>query len=398
MDLIISPPDQEIEVAGTLRLPWEAIPIGQMVLYLHNQLEITSLSSDAPFDFMIDTGESEIRFLPEAKKIVIIPKGDGRKEGCANIKFEYKGKITRWPGWSANVIGDQWTEIGLYFPWFPFSFDLGIFTYDINVSCDSEYGLASIGYIEKMKTGWHVSCPEPTNDISICLSRNLKTHERQLAGNKLHIYHLTIPDSTLENLSSDISEIILNYNRWFGAVHRDFCVVESRRTKGGGYGRIGGIFLGGFDGKSYIGNREKYNRYLAHEIAHQWWYKAPASSWEDWLNESFAEYSALAVLRERFGENQFSINLAEKSRSIVGTPPIWGFDRSTEPDAEKLLYSKGPVLLKKLEDRMGREEFNRFCSQVFSRDISSTSDFLGLLEASEDRHTRSWFEELLKTF
>jgi hypothetical protein len=398
IDLEINPLDQAIEVTGTMSLPCETMSAGQLELYLHDQLEVTSLSADIPLDFRIDSGESENRFLPEAMKIIITPEDSVRHKDFINIKFAYRGQITRWPGWSANVIGDEWTEIGLYFPWFPFSFDLGVFTYDLNIACDSKYGLVSIGEVRKTEAGWSVSCPDPTNDIVICLADNFRIHESELGRNKLRIYHFSISDSTLEALSADIAEITRIYNKWFGTIGRDLCVVESKRPKGGGYGRLGGIFLGGFDGKSYIVDREAYNRYLAHEIAHQWWYKAPTSSWEDWLNESFAEYSALSLIRETFGAESFSKLLEKKKSGIAGTSPVWEFDRSGDPDAYKILYSKGPALLYMLEDRIGREEFLRLCSQAFDREVTFTTDFLDLLETSEGEQTRIWFEKLLKTF
>ncbi len=397
IDLKINPLDKTIEVAGTMRLPREKISADQLEFYLHNQFEITSMVSDSPLDFTIDSGESTIPFFPEAMKIIIVPEGEIRQADTVEFNFAYSGKITRWPGWSANVIWDEWTEIGLYFPWFPFSFELGTFTYDLNVVCDSKYGLASIGDIRKTETGWSISCSDPTNDIVVCLATDFMIHESELEKNLLRIYHFSIPDSTLELLSADIAGIKRAYNEWFGTVDRDICVVESKRIKGGGYGRIGGIFLGGFDDKSFALNRERYNRYLAHEIAHQWWYKAPATNWEDWLNESFAEYSALALIREIFGVEIFSKRLEKKKSEIIDTSPIWEFDRNNDPAAFKILYSKGPLLLFKLEDRIGREEFQRLCSMVFSGNIKITSDFLDLLETSEGEQTRMWFEELLKT-
>ncbi len=89
-------------------------------------------------------------------------------------------------------------------------------------------------------------------------------------------------------------------------------------------------------------------RYLAHEAAHFWWTLAPADTWEDWLNESFAEYSALLLIRDRFGEEEFRTRMDRKRESAEGTPPIWGFDRGDTSTEEKsmqvqaVLYNAGP--------------------------------------------------------
>jgi hypothetical protein len=314
------------------------------------------------------------------------------------IEFSYGGQITQWPEWSANVMGPEWTEIGLYFPWFPFNFDLGTFTYDLEVVSEPGYSLISPGQIRTTDSGWSIACPHPTNDLIVCLATDVDVHTAELGHSMLRIYHFDRPQAVLEALSQDIRAIVQAYNHWYGPVQQGLCVVESRRERGGGYGRIGGIFLGGFDGEAYLAKREGYNRYLAHEIAHQWWHSATSSSWEDWLNESFAEYSALAVIRLEFGVESFNQRLDEKRSASTDTAPIWGFDRDADPDAEAILYSKGPVLLFMLEERMGRPAFQSLCAKVFLARVDSSVDYLELLEAEAGQATRRWFAELLKTY
>jgi hypothetical protein len=398
IDLKVDPTEQTIEVAGTLAFPRDETSPDSLVFYLHEQLELKSLGPAGAPDLGFESGESDIRFLPRARRIVVRSGEGQRRAGVAEIDFAYGGRITDWPGWSANVIGADWTEIGLYFPWFPYNADWGVFTYDLNVACDPGYELVSLGEIRRTEEGWRVSCPDPTNDIVVCLAADLEIHEADLGGNRLRICHFGIPDSTLSALSADIAATMRTFGQWFGAVGRDVWVVESRRAKGGGYGRIGGIFLGGFDGDAYGADRESYNRYLAHELAHQWWYRAPASSWEDWLNESFAEYSALSLIREAFGADSFGERLAEKAEGLAGTPPVWGFDRSGDPAAQRILYDKGPVLLSRLEDRIGRQGFRQLCARAFGDGIAASADLLDLLEAREGPTTRAWFEDLLRTW
>jgi len=43
---------------------------------------------------------------------------------------------------------------------------------------------------------------------------------------------------------------------------------------------------------------------------------------EDWLNESFAEYSALMAVRELFGTGRFQNIIAGKRKRSEGMPPI----------------------------------------------------------------------------
>lgn len=68
---------------------------------------------------------------------------------------------------------------------------------------------------------------------------------------------------------------------------------------------------GGYSRKNFITlNSGSFNEYIlrntAHEISHFWWNKAPVESWHDWLNESFAEFSALQYLRHARGEEAYA--------------------------------------------------------------------------------------------
>ena len=68
---------------------------------------------------------------------------------------------------------------------------------------------------------------------------------------------------------------------------------------------------GGYSRKNFIMlSSRTFNEYVlkntAHEIGHFWWNKAPVESWHDWLNESFAEFSALQYIRHARGEKAYA--------------------------------------------------------------------------------------------
>jgi len=395
IELAIDPATQTIAVAGTLAVPADAVHDGRAVFLLHEQLAVDSFIADMPHETDLDAGSAGSRYMPNARKIVVTLAEAIDPGEVLHVEFSYRGAVTRWPGWSANVIGAEWTEIGLYFPWFPYSQDLGLFTYDLSVTCDPSYAVASPGTIRKTAAGWSIAGDAPTNDLVLCLAEDIEAHVAPLGPNELRIYHAGIPAPTLDALATDIVAIDAAFDRWFGPIERDACIVISRREKGGGYGRIGAVFLGGFDGATFASRREGYNRYLAHELAHQWWHGAPTDNWEDWLNESFAEYSALLLIRETFGDERFRARLDEKRQSAAGTSPIRGFDRDADPNTEKILYDKGPVLLNMLEERLGHEQFMEFCGRTLHDGVAATDDLLDLLEATSGEEARSWFANLL---
>jgi aminopeptidase N len=161
------------------------------------------------------------------------------------------------------------------------------------------------------------------------------------------------------------------------------------------------IVLGQLRALSEPEQRADRLRYLAHEAAHMWWRRAPATTWEDWLNESFAEYSALLTIRDVVGEDEFQARIALKREQSEGTHPIWGLDRNDHSSDERsreirrTLYNKGPTLLDELAERVGRERFLTWCRELVRRDVDSTVELLDGLAEQEGEATSLWFRELL---
>jgi aminopeptidase N len=134
---------------------------------------------------------------------------------------------------------------------------------------------------------------------------------------------------------------------------------------------------------------------MAHEISHFWWTGAPTVTWEDWLNESFAEYTALMVTREVQGREVYEELLTKKKEQSKDAPPIRGLDRDSE-EAYTVLYSKGPVMLGRLESEMGQEPFLALLREFATQDERSTELFLDLLERRSSRTTKEMFSRLLQ--
>jgi aminopeptidase N len=146
----------------------------------------------------------------------------------------------------------------------------------------------------------------------------------------------------------------------------------------------------------YFSDRVMYNTYIGHEMAHLWWNKADADSWEDWLNEAFAEYSSLLIVREIFGRNEFQNQMMERTKNIDNTKAIWGINRR-DPEAYYILYHKGAIILNELELKIGNKAFLALCHSYHKLNIRTTGDFLDLLKSQEGEEMNIWFEKMLKT-
>lgn len=123
----------------------------------------------------------------------------------------------------------------------------------------------------------------------------------------------------------------------------------------------------------------EYFRFIAHELAHLWWHHVKnTNSWEDWLNESFAEYSALLALREKFGTDVFQEKINEYSNLSRNLPPIRNLNRGSD-NAHAVLYYKGPLLLCKLEALIGKNKFFKLLNIIHLQKVSSTEKFLNII-------------------
>ncbi len=175
-------------------------------------------------------------------------------------------------------------------------------------------------------------------------------------------------------------------------------MVFPPRVNGGGFARPG-LVLMIYDSSFY--NESKitpiFLRYLAHEVSHLWWHQAPPTNWQDWLNESFAEFTALLILRDYFGEEIYSNKIQSYRKSAKGTPPIRNISRS-DKDAYKVLYQKGPVILADLEAFIGRKAFSKFLRTLVEEKVDNTEKCLEILEKVVSKQARHKLETALSEY
>jgi len=112
------------------------------------------------------------------------------------------------------------------------------------------------------------------------------------------------------------------------------------------------------------------NERVAHEIAHQWWghvVKMPGGD-EQWLSESFAEYSAALLIRDLRGKSDYKGLLAHWRREAKSSSEIAPIPFANRVSAKNdvtnayyhrtaLLYSKGPLLLEAIHRDLGDRPF-----------------------------------------
>jgi hypothetical protein len=149
------------------------------------------------------------------------------------------------------------------------------------------------------------------------------------------------------------------------------------------------------------------NERFAHEIAHQYWgsvVKMPSSE-EQWLTETFAEYSAALVMKKFRGDaiyNRMVNKWRAQARESAAVAPIpyanrIGGDRMLAFSARThLLYNKGPLLLTAIHKKLGDEKFLIFLKSYqksFQWKFGTTADVAGLLGFMTKEDWKPFFEQ-----
>lgn len=154
---------------------------------------------------------------------------------------------------------------------------------------------------------------------------------------------------------------------------------------------------------------EGVNRRFAHEIAHQYWAHAVkmGSREEQWITESFAEYSAALFMKAAKNPNEYERALVEwrtGAREVGDLAPIPLANRLSNPGFPELagvkrfqlLYGKGPYLLAAIHKEIGDQAFLTFLKSYqksFRWKFGTTQDVIGLLGVITKKDYAPFFEQ-----
>lgn len=117
---------------------------------------------------------------------------------------------------------------------------------------------------------------------------------------------------------------------------------------------------------------------VAHELAHSWSGNLVTNAtWNDfWLNEGFTTYFELRILERLYGrdhaEMQWELNVTELKTGLAELEPrdrgLYVNLQGRDPDlAPSTVYPMGALLLRHLEEKAGRDAWDRFLRRYFDR-------------------------------
>jgi len=151
---------------------------------------------------------------------------------------------------------------------------------------------------------------------------------------------------------------------------------------------------------------EGINERFAHEIAHQYWahvVRMPSSE-EQWLTESFAEYSAALVLKKMMPQgdavyNRLVAQWRTRAKQAAAIAPIPYANRIAKDESRArtaLLYDKGPILLYTIHKEIGDVPFLTFMksyTKSFYFKFGTTKDVAGLLGVITKKDWKPFFND-----
>lgn len=172
-------------------------------------------------------------------------------------------------------------------------------------------------------------------------------------------------------------------------------VVVVPRTSGSDYQRAGYILL---SHRRYPGeltprqDEVKRAHHIAHELAHAWWSVGSPVTEDDWLNESFADYSGLRYVEHAFDTAARRSVLDEARAEAEKAGPVIGAGRPSQ----EALYGKGPILLFDLDARIGRVKMDRLMGVIGRNRPRHTAEFLKALSDVAGPDVAADFERRLR--
>jgi len=394
VEAVIDPGAGTIDSTATLAVT-PLVGAETVEVLLNRKLEVVEVGADVELAGFahVREGDGPSRYAPQATplRVRLATPATGR---VVELRVRYRGEVEP-DDWGVVQLHEKWVElVATYSGWVPIT-PSGP-PVDVSWRARLPDGWAAVGTGSARSTdGWWQASSVGVEDLIVIAAPDLK---RLALGDSLSIAYCDLPPGVPDLIAADAARVRDTLSGWFGAPEGSGSVniVFARRTRGGGYARPGLVVMlynGSYAEGSAAG--PGFIRFLAHEISHLWWRGACTTDWQDWLNESFAEMSALMILREWFGEEVFENRLARYRQASADAPPVHGVDRSDEV-ASTVIYEKGPVLLAELEASIGREAFLSFLQARLEGDVNTTEDTLDLLSEVASPSARKQLDSALR--
>lgn len=373
-----------VDARWTIRFVADSTRAERVTFLLNRGLEVDSLSGARVDTFRVGDFEQ----VPQFDRLTVALDDSVRPGSTVELDVAYGGEL-RLPEGGINRIDSAWVELGADAGWHPLFLPLDQrIRADVRIGLPEGWSVVASGSVSAEADGYRVRNGLALPDIALVASPAMDT----ATVDRFTVYHRGA-DSARVHRTLDAASWAASYlNRRFG--RRDSLTSPK-------------LVIAPRDGPSYA--RKNYLvsalgselppdrglvRHFCHELAHYWSTAAGPASPHNWLNESFAELVAGHCVRERHGAAAYDSVLAEWRSGAESQPPVWTPDTSGRPPMP-ISYRKGPLILHRLEGRIGEETFDRFVTRYMVGRVETTPELLSILEEVAGLDARAWFERAL---
>ncbi len=380
------------------------------------------LTDELTFDLELEPRRFNVRSVTDEKgnKLPFVHDADELLVGLAapapagvplTLRFEIDGNFLYRPDKS-----NYW-ELGIE-PWFPWvqKQEMG-FTFHSLVKVEKPFDVFASGTTVRRAAEGNYNVIEtklekPVNAVAILAGRYFFDEETK-NGVKVRVASFISKNprayKTLRNFTFTTIEA---YEKFLGPFPFDELTIIEKAAFGYGQAPAGIVFIAK---EAFAPKDEEANEYvqginmrLAHETAHQYWgsnVRTPSYD-EQWLEEAFAEYSAMIFMRgtnlESQAQRQFNIwkQEAKDATNIATIPTANRIANAATPDVAYrrrygLVYFKGALLLAALHKELGDATFLTFMKS-YQRSLrekyGTTADVMELLKVLTKTDHAAWFE------
>lgn len=266
------------------------------------------------------------------------------------------------------------------------------FAFEATVEVPEGYEVVSTGEVRKEGSRRRVRSSVPGPDVPLIVSDRLLEETREGKGVPVTVYHGGAPDSVVSFVADQATCITEGYEGRFEAGRKAdrlrVVLAPVERASRSSYARPGLISL-----RHGVEPDTGLVSLLAHEAAHLWWTDAAdPMSRHNFLNESFAEYESWRALRAVYGEEAFRKRLKKARKRAKGAPSF--YDWSPGEDGA-LSYNKGPILLHRLQRRIGEEAYLAFARRLQREEVGTLEGMIEALKETAGLETARWLEDQL---
>ncbi|UOF91608.1 hypothetical protein LSG31_04985 [Fodinisporobacter ferrooxydans] len=339
----------------------------------------------------------------------------------ANLHIQFRTPVLQ-GGFRYGEIDDVWT-IGYWYPmlavrtaqgnWIPTPTPLGFgdpfiednADYDVTWTSPSNFHWFTTGSLLATRQANHLQTSEwkitNVRNFAMVGSPNFIDHPiTTSAGTTVHI--VTLKDSTSheQQLHEIVNQAVAVYTKDFGMYYYpELSVVEMPS---------GTVFAQEYPGlalfSSDIWNWPTDTHWIAHEIAHGWWYYSVGDyeAITEWLDEGLAEYSSLLYLEATKGKQAYAQQLNDlrklwlhqesllpdgQTTKIPSLPdkidqPYDSFH--TAPEYYYMIYLRTTLMYADLREKMGDRLFFDWLRQFYLKNSGHVATRKTLTEALQD--------------